>query len=177
MANTCSATSSATCCSTCVATCGQCESTITGATVVVFDLSRVVFTLCARSVVSSLVIDRHAECGYTSCRKLLLTSARRRRRRPVSESLMRVVRFVLTYLAVMLVDVVQEQRREAQGDFALTVSALHVDRCRRPHWQRNFIAFRGVARILVWGGIKFRDLVSMAVISLSRHDIPHVVRV
>ena len=31
---------------------------------------------------------------------------------------------------------------------------------------------RGVARILVWGGINFRDLVSMAVISLSRHDIP-----
>jgi len=33
--------------------------------------------------------------------------------------------------------------------------------------------YRGVARILVWGGgINFRDLVSIAVISLSRHDIP-----
>ena len=36
---------------------------------------------------------------------------------------------------------------------------------------------RGVARILVWEGINFYDLVSMAVISLLHHDIPpHVVR-
>jgi len=42
----------------------------------------------------------------------------------------------------------------------------------------KYASARGVARILVWGrGINFRDLVSMAVISLSRHDIhPRVVR-
>ena len=36
---------------------------------------------------------------------------------------------------------------------------------------RHCVVSRGVARILVWGGINFRNLVSMAVISLSRHDI------
>ena len=35
------------------------------------------------------------------------------------------------------------------------------------------MAIRGVARILVWGGgINFRNLMFMAVISLSHHDIP-----
>ena len=39
---------------------------------------------------------------------------------------------------------------------------------------QSYIPRRGVASISVWGGINFRDLVSMAVISLSHHDISPV---